>query len=267
MSTSLRFKCSNETVKGIYSLFSRMVEEVDGFKESIIQCEEVVIEKNFLDRTLVKLGSTEETRHCYTLEDTVLESINAKGMFEGNDSFSNLFMLRGLYFNDAYFYKIEDVCRSSEDFGVVGDRKYYSNMDIIYAPTCCYSFKDVCEVREDYKKYIKNGYKKIKLPSSFDSIKNNEDYRMFFNKLIKKGYTVNRLHEFRGDIFCRNRVWGYIGLNNLEGLEGKFYNELLELVVGLGKPVSSVHFYSDLNWSCILYRPSKVDGEFDIVIK
>lgn len=267
MSLSLRFRCSNETVKGIYSLFSRMVEEVDGFREAVIKGEEARIGKDYLKKSKLKWGNTEETRQYYDLEDTVLDDIKAKGIFEEDDDFSDLFMLRELNFNDAYFYKMGDVCRSSEDYGIIGDRKDYSNMDIIHAPRGNYNFKDVCEVREEYKKYITNGYKKIKLPSSFDSIKNNEEYRKFFGELIKMGYTVNRLHEFRGAIFCRNRVWGYRGLDQLDGLEGKFYNELLELVVGLGKPVSSVHFYSDLNWSCILYRPSKVEGEFDIVIK
>lgn len=48
---------------------------------------------------------------------------------------------------------------------------------------------------------------------------------------------------------------------------GCFYNELLEFIVGLGIQINCVYFYSDLNWSSILYRKSKVDGEYEILIK
>ena len=267
MSFNTRFRCSNETVKGFYSLFDILYRGNEDFREAIRKGTECYINKNFLGECSLLIGNTDATRKSYPLDKGILDALNAKGIFEGNNSYSDLFMLRYLYFSDSYLYDMSDVCRSSEWYGITGERQHYSNSDIVFSPLSNYRYSDICEVRSEYADIVPNGYKKMKLPESFKKITSNEEYKELFRGKMSKGYMVNRLFENYGTIFCGNRVVGYTGLEDLKGVESDFYNELLELVVGLADNINSVRFYSDLNWSCILCRDSKVKGELELVIK
>ena len=258
-----RFKCSEETVKNIYSLFDNLVENEEVLSKVLNSNEEVTVTKGFYGNC----GFSINGEH-FDLEEGTLDNIKAKGLFEGNNSYTDIFMLKEVSLNYGYFFKQSDIARCTEDYGIVGDRKEYSNKDVIFAPNSPYNFSDIAEVREEYSKIIPSKYRKVSLPSSFKRIMENKEYKSFFEKEIGNTYTVNRLFERNGAIFCRNKVTGHKALDYLEGVESDFYNELLEVIVELGKPVHSVYFYSDLNWSCILYRESKkVKGEFDIVLK
>lgn len=258
-----RFKCSDETVKNIYSLFDTIVEDKEVLSKVSNSIMDISITKGFYGDCSLNI----KEEH-YDLKEDTLDNINAKGIFYGNENYSDIFMLKELYLNYGYFFKQSDIVRCSEDYGIVGDRKEYSNRDIVFAPNSPYNFSDIAEVRDEYRKVIPSRYRKAPLPSCFNKLIANKEYKNFFKKEISNTYTVNRLFERNGSVFCRNRVVGYKALNYLEGVESDFYNDLLELVVGLGKPVHSAYFYSDLNWSCILYRESKeAKGEYDIVLK
>jgi len=258
-----RFKCSDETVKNIYSLFDTLVKDDNVSSKILKSHEDVTVTKGFYG----DCSLTIKEEHI-ELEEGILDNIKARGIFDGNEDYTDIFMLKELYLNKGYFFKQEDISRCTEDYGIVGDRKVYSNRDIVFAPKSPYDFKDIAEVREEYKNLVPSSYKKAVLPPSFKNIMGNEEYKEFFKKEIKNSFTVNRLFERNGAVFCRNRVTGYKALDYLEGVESDFYNNLLEVIVGMGKPVHSVYFYSDLNWSCILYRESKeAKGEYDIVLK
>ena len=263
---SSRFKCTGDTVNSLYSLFDRFVLNNEKLVEVLKDGGSLSVNKNFLGNEYIKY-SAKPNSISKDIEKGVIESLNAIGIFDNGDLVSDLVMLNEICFNSAYFYNKEDLCRSSEDYGIVGDSIRYANSQIIYSPKSVYGFNDICEIREEYKKYISNGFSKIELPNSFGGIISNENYKNFFKEEIKDGYTINRLVEKNGTVFCRNQVKGYADIGRLEGVESDFYNELLGCVVGLGRPINSVHFYSDLNWSCILYKKSKVQGEYDIVIK
>lgn len=259
---SLRFKCSNDTVKNIYSLFDSLVSDKNILSKVLKDNEEIIIIKNFEGNCGFAIG-----KESFNLNNGILDSINAKGKFAGTESYVDISMLKGLSLNNAFFFKEEDIIRCSENYGIVGNRDDYAKSDVIFAPKSPYKFSDIAEVREEYK-YLSNGYKKVNLPNSFKSIIENTNYINFFSNEVKNSYTVNRLFEMNGAIFCKNKVVGYKALELLKGVESDFYNELLECVVGIGKPINSVYFYSDLKWSCILYRESKqVKGEYEIVIK
>ena len=258
-----RFKCSNETVKNIYSLFDTLVKNDKVLSRMMNTNEDITITKGFYGNCGFSILGER-----FDLDESTLEDISAKGLFEGNEDYTSIFMLKELNINNGYFFKQDDIVRCSEDYGIVGDRKEYSNKDIIFAPKSLYDFREISEVREEYKDLIPSRYRKAPLPNDFKNLCNTKSYRLFSKEQIDQGYTVNSLFERDGSVFCRNRVRGYKALDYLEGLEYDFYNELLRLVVSLGKPVHRVYFYSDLNWSCILYRESReVKGEFDIVLK
>mgnify|MGYP001589252281 CR=1 FL=1 len=259
------FKCTYETVVSLYSLFDKLVKEDNIILEDVLNTENPEVVKDFLGDTFIKTSKSN-----YKIDEDVLKGLNAKGIFdEKTDKFvGDIFMLRELEFGEGYLYEPRDVVRSSNDYGIVGYRKDYANCDNIFAPRYTIPFKDVCEVREEYKGVIDNGYKKTSLPKEFLELSNSEEYKELFKKAISKTYCVNRLFDHNGGIFCGNRVYGYKSLDLLKGVEYDFYNRLLEIVVGLGKPVHSVYFYSDLDWSCMLYRESKESkGEYDIVLK
>lgn len=259
------FKCTSDTVRNLYSLFDGLVTKDSNILKDVLNKEEVEVRKDFLGDTFIKLKNS-----SYKLDKDVLKELNAEATFdEGSDKFiASVFMLRELGFNEGYLYNTSDIVRCSEDYGIVGYRKNYSNVDGIYPPRGVLPFNDVCEVREEYSSLISNGYKKVNLPKEFRGIISNKEYKKFFKSMIAKGYSVNNLFEKRGGVFCRNKVQGYISIDSLKGVEYDFYYELLEGVVSLGKPVHSAYFYSDLNWTCMLYRESKESkGEYDIVLK
>lgn len=266
---NIRFKCTDETVCSLYNLFDKVVLGNENLIEVLKDEGDLSVNKNFLNREYIRYSSRQNSA-SEDIEEGTIKSLNAKGIFKDDkDSIVyDLFMLNEICLSSAYFYKKDDICRSSEDYGIVGDSKHYSNSQIIHSPRSTYRFNEICEVREEYKNYVSNGYSKIDLPFNiFKSILSNKDYKDFFSGQINKGNTVNRLLEKNGMVFCRNQAIGYEGIEKLKGVESDFYNELLECVVGLGRPINSVYFYSDLNWSCILYKKSKVKGEYEIVIK
>lgn len=254
--------CTKETVYKISNLFDSLIKDKEIFKE-ILKGNNIEIHKDYFNDVYVKYKDKKKD-----LPNDVLGSMEAEGIYDNGGLVSKLIMFRELVLNSAYFYNYKDVIRFSDYGGIVGDKKEYASTEIVHQPTCTYNFKDIAEVRDEYKELIPNHYKKIVLPSSFSKIIENEDYKEFFKNAIEKGYSVNSIHEDRGGVFCRNRMVGYSSIDKLKGIEYDFYNDLLELVVGLGQPVKRVYFYSDLKWSCILYRPCKdAEGEYEIVIK
>lgn len=257
------FKCTVNTVRNLYGLFDNLVSKDKGILDTVLKKDSVEVVKDYLGDTIVKYKDSK-----YGLDSDVLGNLNADASFDDGGLVGSLFMLRNLEFNEGYLYDPIDVMRCSEDYGIVGYRKHYANTDNIFAPKPTIPFYDICEVRGEYKTYINNGYKKVNLPKEFLELCNNPKYKELFSKFMKKSYCVNRLFEHRGGVFCRNVVYGYASLDSLSGVESDFYNRLLEIVVGLGKPVHSAYFYSDLNWTCMLYRESKESkGEYDIVLK
>ncbi|MGV3076478.1 hypothetical protein ACEE21_15495, partial [Clostridium baratii] len=201
MSNSL-FKCTLSTVKNLYGLFDNLVAEDKDILKDVLNKEVVRVEKDFIGDTFIKLKNS-----SYKIDKDILKELNAEATFdEGNNEFiASVFMLRDLAFNKGYLYNLSDIVRCTEDYGIVGYRKTYSNLDGIYSPVEVLSFDDVCEVREEYSNIINNGYKKAKLSKVFNSITSNEEYKKFFRGRIEKGYTVNNLFEKRGGVFCRNK--------------------------------------------------------------
>lgn len=258
------FKCTDNTVNNIYNLFDKIMSMNNDLLRVILRREEVDIVKDYKGDTSIQFGNS-----SLKWDSDILKELNAKAIFgRGNNDISDLFMLRDLSFNDAYLYKKSDILRCSEDYGIVGFRNNYANVDGIYPPKSLIPFKDICEVREKYSSLISNDYKIINIPKEFKNIISNKDYNKLFENMIAKGFTVNSLYEKNGGIFCRNISQGNISIDSLKGVESDFYNELLEVVVSLGKPVNFVYFYSDLNWTSLFYRESKkVKGEFELLLK
>lgn len=267
--SKIRFKCTESTVGSLYNLFDSLVLKREDIIGILKDGGNLSVNKNFLGNEYIKYSSKPNSI-SEDIESGTIKSLNAEGTFKDEEDYKvyDLFMLNEICFNSAYFFEKDDLCRSTENYGIIGDSAHYSNSQIIHSPRNTYRFNEICEVREEYKKYISNGYNKIDLPMGiFKDILSNKDYKDFFSGQINKGNTVNRLLEKNGMVFCRNQSVGYEGIEKLKGVESDFYNELLECVVGLGRPINSVYFYSDLNWSCILYKKSKVKGEYEIVIK
>lgn len=263
----IKFKCTDETVTRLYGLFDSLIGNNEKYVEVLKGEGRVNITKNFFGKEYLTY-SFRPSKLSDDIKEGTIGSIKAVGIFDNGDLIDNLFMLREVNFNNAYFFNKEDICRSCDDSAITGISESYANSQLIYSPVGVFNFQDVCEVRDEYKSIINNGYKKIKLPSTFKDICSSKEYRDFFKDRIEEGYTVNRLFESNGAVFCRNRVCDYKALVNLEGVEYDFYSKLLETVVDLGKPINSAYFYSDLNWSCMLYRESKkVKGEYDVVLK
>lgn len=257
-----RFMCTKETVYKISSLFDNIVKDEEILQE-IIRGNNVEILKDYINGVYLKHRNGKKL-----LSTDVLGNMGAVGIYSSEKVIAELSMFKDLILNKAYFYNQEDIMRASDYGGIVGDKKDYVSTEIVYEPTSVYPFSNICEVRDEYVGIVPNRYKKINLPSEFSKITSNEEYIKFFKGVIDKSYSVNSLHEDRGEVYCRNRSVGYTSLDKLSGVESDFYNDLLELVVGLGKPVKRVYFYSDLKWSCILYRPCKdEEGEYEIVIK
>lgn len=264
---SIEFKCTDETVTRLYGLFDSLIGNNEKYIEVLKGEGRINIIKNFFGEEYLTY-SFSPSKLTVDIPKGTIASIKAVGIFDNGDLVGDLFMLKEVNFNKAYFFNKDDICRSCDDYAITGISNSYANNQVIYSPVGVFNFQDVCEVRDEYKSIINNGYKKVKLPSTFKDICNSKEYRDFFKGKIEEGYTVNRLFESNGAVFCRNRVCGHKALEDLEGVEYNFYSKLLEVVVGLGKPINSAYFYSDLNWSCILYRESKkVEGEYDIVLK
>lgn len=264
------FKCTKEAVETFYSIFDEILRKSRNFEEVFRMLDSlgrITLTKNFLGSESFKYRIS-GNKVITDLPDGCLSKVDVDAIFDDNLK-SKLSFLREISFNNSYFYKQEDVLRASEDYGVVGERDHFSNIDRVYAPCSLFPFFDVCEVRDEYSHLIDNGYKKIQLPKgAFDYIMGNGEYKEYFKEQMKKGFTTNRLFEKDGAVFCGHTSTGYKALEYLDGVAYDFYNNLLVTVVGLGKPINSVLFYSDLDWSCILYRKSKrVEGEYEIVIK
>ena len=259
------FRCSEESVEGLYSLFNNLSKEHEELLESILNGEKAYIRKNIVGEIYL---SFKDKR--VILPSNILSNLECEVVLDTKEK-TKLENLRDIDFSESYLYSYKDVNRAS-NYGFNGRYNSHISRDSIYKPSSVYKFSDVCEVDKKYISYINNGYKKLdfsinSLVDFKERIVSNSDYVELFKGYLKKGISVNRLFESNGNILCKSKKIGYQYLENLEDIEGSFYNKLLDFIVGLGIQINSVYFYSDLNWSSLLYRESKVDGEYEILIK
>ena len=235
--SNIRFKCTVESVQKLYSLFDCLYGR---YRESLDKGKSIVAE------------DTDITLRGYFQDSSLYEASN----------------IVGIEFNNSYMYSMYDVIRSSEDYGVVGNVKSYSNSEYIFAPKSQYRFYDICEVRPEYRGIITNRYEVKALPESLKDLNKVREYKELSYKYRKDGLNVNCIFEDKGSYFCGNISKGYKDFFKLEGVEKDLYETIVEGVLELGFEVNRVYFYSDLSWSRVLVRESRsVVGEYEVVLK
>ena len=258
------FKCEMSCIESLYSLFDSLCIDYKDMIMCIAEERDVYIRNTVMEGLIINIGD-----RTFSLRTDVLNILD-KRVFVQSKGVVELSYLNAIDFNEAYFFNKNDVSRASSG-SINGRYNSHVRSDLVYKPYSIFKYSDICEVRGIYKDYAENNYKEIALGDTLadftNRVNNNSSYKELFDSYISKGCNVNRLFEEKGNIICKNPKVGYSYLERLQGVESEFYNELLEFVVSLGKPINSVYFYSDLNWSKVLCRESKIPGEYEIVLK
>lgn len=244
-----KFRCTVNTINKLYDLFDNLMKDTEKREE--------IRKQNTIS---LKIG--------YDGKEEFASKHPMYGVINGTTEVVRLTDINELEFNRAYLFEPSDVARCDNGYGFIGFRREYVHDDNISLPTCVFRHDDVCSVREEYKDFVNNGYKTYALPEYFKGLMKNEGYKNFFKEKIKKECCVSRIFERNGGIFCGSSLSTMKGFNNLQGLEKEFYMGLLNCLLPIGKPVTSVYFYNDFNWTVMMVRPSKeVKGEYELVLK
>lgn len=251
-------RCTEESIGKLYSYFDKLC----------------------LDERLLSLFKSKGTLSIIkSYEGSLLTSPSYDGIDLGINSLSDLGLktekdgvtesiksFKRLEISNAYFYNKEDLLRVSDGF--IGKYSPYLDRGEVYSPNSKLDLNDICVLRDEYVNLYDNSYS-VFTGINIDTLKNSlSKFKNILEGYMSASCKVYKLYDYHGTIRAGNPKVGYNDISYLPDEEFEFYNTLLGALVSTGLPINSVYFYCDFNWSTVLIRSSsKIDGEFDILIK